>query len=218
MAKPELHLDLATRFRGYLPVVIDIETGGFNSTTDALLEIAAVTVKMDSSGNFSSDKTVHAHVEPFSGANIEAEAIKFNGIDPNHPFRDAVSELEALQKIFKTVRQALKESRCKRAILVGHNAFFDLGFLNAAIERTNIKRNPFHPFSTFDTVTLCGLAYGQTVLARAAKAANMEWDQNEAHSALYDAEQTAILFCKILNIWNEHAPKLIQTIVMSNDK
>jgi ribonuclease T len=30
----------------------------------------------------------------------------------------------------------------------------------------------------------------------------MEWDSEQAHSALYDAEQTALLFCSIVNQWD----------------
>ena len=99
------------------------------------------------------------------------------------------------------VRQELRETGCSRAILVGHNAFFDLAFLNAAVARNAIKRNPFHPFSNLDTVTLAALAYGQTVLARAAAAAGIPWNSDEAHSAIYDAERTAELFCKVVNEW-----------------
>ncbi|PCI20349.1 MAG: ribonuclease T [Piscirickettsiaceae bacterium] len=190
------------RFRGYLPVIVDIETAGFNSTTDALLEMAVVILEMNDAGNISIQSSHREHVVPFEGANLEPAALKFNGIDPYHPFRLAIDEKEALTNLFKPVRQAIKDQNCTRAILVGHNPAFDIGFMNAAVERTNIKRNPFHPFSTFDTATLGGLAYGQTVLARAAKAAGIEWDAEQAHSALYDAEQTAHLFCKIVNQWN----------------
>ena len=209
---------MANRFRGYLPVVVDVETGGFNAKTDALLEIAAVLITMDSEGYLHRSKTLHANIEPFSGANIEQEALKFNGIDPHHPFRDAKSEETALREIFAPIRQAMKENGCKRAILVGHNAFFDLGFLNAAVERTGVKRNPFHPFSTFDTVSLAGLAFGQTVLARAAVAAGMEWNHNEAHSAIYDTEQTADLFCRIVNLWTQYLPDMVQKIGFPSEK
>ncbi len=190
---------IAKRFRGFLPVVVDVETAGFNDQTDALLEIAAVTLSMDEAGNLSLAETLHCHVEPFEGANLDPKALAFNGIDPSHPFRDALSEKQALKKIFTPIRHAVKESSCNRAVLVGHNAFFDLGFINAAVERTGYKRNPFHPFSTFDTVSLAALAYGQTVLAKAATAAGLDWDTREAHSAIYDAEQTARLFCIIMN-------------------
>ena len=151
------------------------------------------------------EEGITRHVQPFEGANLDQAALDFNGIDPEHPFRKeiAVSEKDALQDIFKVVRSKLKIHNCKRAILVGHNPAFDIGFLNAAVERSGIKRNPFHPFSTFDTVTLGGLAYGQTVLARAAEKAGIKWNSSEAHSARYDAERTAELFCKILNLWTE---------------
>jgi ribonuclease T len=193
------------RFRGYLPVVVDVETGGFSARTDALLEIAAVILQIDDQGRLAPAQTVSCHVQPFSGANLDAKALAFNGIDPYHPFRGAVPEREALDQIFGPVRAAVKASGCKRAILVGHNAFFDLGFINAAVERTAYKRNPFHPFSTFDTVTLAGLAFGQTVLARSVIAAGIAWNANDAHSALYDTEKTAELFCHIVNRWDSLA-------------
>lgn len=194
---------IADRFRGYLPVVIDVETAGFDAKTDALLEIAAVTICMDEQGLLQPKAPICVQVAPFEGANLDPKALEFNGIDPYHPFREAISEKEALKKIFQPIRQDIKQANCKRAILVGHNAFFDLGFINAAVERTAIKRNPFHPFSTFDTVSLSGLAYGQTVLAKAAIAAGLDWDGKQAHSATYDTVQTALLFCKIVNRWHE---------------
>ena len=193
---------MANRFRGYLPIVVDLETAGFNSATDALLEMAVVIPEMKESGELVIQASYREHIIPFEGANLEPAALKFNGIDPHHPFRMAIDEKEALTNLFKPVRQAVKDQGCTRAILVGHNPAFDIGFMNAAVERTQFKRNPFHPFSTFDTATLGGLAYKQTVLAKAAKAAGIEWDSEQAHSALYDAEQTALLFCKIVNQWD----------------
>lgn len=194
---------ISMRFRGFLPVVIDVETGGVNPRTDALLEIAAVLVDMDESGKLSTTESISAHVEPEKGLLLNPESMRINGIKVDNPFRFAISEKEALKKIFTVVRQALKEKGCTRAILVGHNAHFDLAFLNAAIERTGIKNSPFHPFSVIDTVSLAGLAYGQTVLARSIMAAGIEWDHSKAHSALYDTEKTAELFCNIVNLWQE---------------
>ena len=190
---------MAQRFRGYMPVVVDVETGGFNEATDALLQVAAVIVDIDENGEFFCSETVSCHVNPFDGANMDPKSMAVNGIDVDHPFRMALDEKVALPEIFKPVRNALKHHQCTKAILVGHNAHFDLKFINAAATRNGIKRNPFHPFSTFDTVTLAGLVYGQTVLARSIAAAGLEWDANEAHSAIYDAEMTATLFCKIVN-------------------
>jgi ribonuclease T len=194
---------IANRFRGFLPVVVDLETAGFNAKRDALLEIAAVTLDLDSDGYLHRRDTIACHVEPFPGANLDAESLAFTGIDPFNPFRMAKPEYEALECIFQPVRRLIRATGCNRAVLVGHNAAFDLSFLNAAVTRTGIKRNPFHPFSTFDTVPLAGMAYGQTVLARAVEAAGIAWDNDKAHTAIYDTERTADLFCSILNRWNE---------------
>jgi ribonuclease T len=190
---------MSRRFRGFLPVVVDVETGGFNPETDALLEIAAVLLELRPDGTLARNETFRFHVEPFPGSNIEQAALEITGIDPHHPLRPALEEKDAINRIFREIRRALKEAECNRAVLVGHNSSFDLAFLNAAVARTQIKRNPFHPFSSFDTATLAGVAFGQTVLARALEAAGMEWDSKMAHSAAYDAERTADLFCLIVN-------------------
>lgn len=190
---------IASRFRGFLPVIVDVETGGFNCKTDALLDIAAVFVDPQEDGTFLRGETFRYHVKPFEGANMDPASMAVNGIDPHHPLRPAIDERDALQRIFREVRREVRERGCTRAILVGHNAAFDLGFLNEAVQRSEIKRNPFHPFSSFDTATLCGIAYGQTVLARAVVAAGLTWDESSAHSAAYDAEITADVFCDIVN-------------------
>src|SRR5690625_1209880 len=190
---------MASRFRGFLPVVVDVETGGFNAQTDALLELAAVTLRFNAAGDIEPEESLSYHVKPFEGANIEAASLEVNGIDPFHPLRPALPERDVLGRMFSAVRASMKAAGCKRAVLVGHNAHFDLGFLNAAIARTGIKRSPFHPFSVFDTATLGGVALGQTVLRRAAVAAGIRWDNDAAHSALYDTERTAELFCTIVN-------------------
>lgn len=194
---------MASRFRGFLPVVVDVETGGFDSERDALLEIAAVPIEMRPDGTVYPGEVAASHVNPFPGANIDPRALEVTGIDIDHPFRLARDERDALNHVFAEVRRVVRKYDCQRAILVGHNAAFDLGFVNAAVKRTAHKRNPFHPFSNFDTVSLAGLAYGQTVLSRAVQAAGIDWDQNEAHSAIYDAERTAELFCRIVNRWHQ---------------
>ena len=187
------------RFRGFLPVVVDVETGGFHASTDALLEIAAVLVSLDDTGRLVRGATIREHVRPFEGARLDPASLAVTGIDPWHPLRIASTENDALGTIFKEVRRAVREQECTRAILVGHNASFDLAFLNAAVARAGIRRNPFHPFSSFDTATLAGVAYGQTVLSRAVEAAGLAWNRDDAHSAAYDAERTADLFCLICN-------------------
>lgn len=194
---------MAERFRGYLPVVVDVETGGFDCERHALLEIAVAPIEMDAEGWLLPGEICSTHVVPYAGSEIDPKSLEVTGIDIDHPFRGALVEREALAHVFAPVRQAVRRNGCQRAILVGHNAFFDLGFLNAAVRRTEFKRNPFHPFSTFDTVTLAGMAVGQTVLARAVEGVGLEWDAGQAHSAVYDTERTAQVFCRIINQWRE---------------
>jgi len=190
---------MARRFRGYLPVAVDVETGGFNVATDALLEIALVLIDMDNDGALRRGATHDFHVQPFEGARLDPASLSITGIDPWHPLRPALPERDALQRVFREVRHAIRAYTCRRAILVGHNAAFDLSFINAAVARAEVKRNPFHPFSCFDTATLAGAALGQTVLAKAIRVAGLEWDADSAHSARYDAERTAELFCLVCN-------------------
>lgn len=193
----------ARRFRGYYPVVIDVETAGFNPKTDALLEIAVNLLQMDENGHLSPGETLHFHVDPFEGANLDASSLAFNGIDPFNPLRGAVTEREAISEICKAVRKAQKAAGCQRSVIVAHNAAFDQGFLNAVINRLSYKRSPFHAFVSFDTTTLSALALGQTVLAKACMQAGIAFDSKEAHSALYDTERTAELFCYIVNRWQQ---------------
>ena len=195
------------RFRGFLPVVVDVETGGFDCTRHALLEIAAIPIELDDEGYYVPGEVATSHVEPYEGSEIDPKSLEITGIRLDSVLRGALPEREALDHVFAKVRAAVKRNGCQRAILVGHNAHFDLGFLNAAVSRVGHKRNPFHPFSTFDTVTLAGMAYGQTVLSRAVQAAGLEWDGDQAHSAVYDTERTAALFCSVLNAWRRFSVK-----------
>ncbi len=194
---------LNKRFRGYFPVIIDVETAGFNAQTDALLELAAVTTKMDEQGVLVPDQTFHYHITPFEGANIEQAALDFNGIKIDCALRQAIDEADAMKDLCKQIRKAQKAADCQRSVIVAHNATFDQSFVNAAIERCSIKRTPFHPFVSFDTTSLAGLTLGQTVLVKACQTAGIAFDQKEAHSALYDTQKTAELFCFMVNRWKE---------------
>lgn len=194
---------MAERFRGFLPVVVDVETGGFDWTRHALLEVAAIPIELDAGGAFVPGEVACVHLDPAPGLEIDPKSLEVTRIDIGHPFRMAKPEKEALEHIFAAVRLAVRRHACQRAILVGHNAHFDLNFINAAVARVAHKRNPFHPFSVFDTVSLGGVAYGQTVLGRAMQAAGLAWNGDEAHSAVYDAERTAELFCRIANAWRQ---------------
>ncbi len=189
---------LKNRFRKYLPVVVDIETGGFNPEKNAILEIA-ITLIEEENDKFYPGETFRYHINPFEGSIIEKESLDFTKIKLDHPLRNAVDELEALNDLFKIINRTKNKYECSRAILVGHNAHFDKSFLDASVIRNNIKKTPFHKFSVIDTVSLGVLATGQTVLARICEHLSVNYDNDEAHSAAYDTGVTAEVFCKIIN-------------------
>ncbi len=87
---------MSDRFRGFLPVVVDVETGGFNSETDALLEIGAVILSINEQGGLTPGFNLFHSIIPFQGANIEQAALDITGIKPNDPYRTATDEKEAL--------------------------------------------------------------------------------------------------------------------------
>lgn len=191
-------LKMRDRFRSYLPIVIDVETAGVNPQADALLEIGMVFIEMDKKGFLHPGQSFHEHVLPFAGANLNPDSLAFNKIDPYHPFRYALTEQAMFDTLIPPIKRALKSANCTRAVLVGHNAWFDLLFLKQAIMRCQIN-SPFHGFTCFDTATLAAAHFGQTVLAKALNCAKIPFDLDKAHSALYDAEKTAELFCQIIN-------------------
>jgi ribonuclease T len=193
---------LKERFRGFLPVVVDVETAGIDPYKNALLEICVVLIEMDEQGVFYRGKSHFEHIIPFPGSELDQKSLDFIQMDPFQPLRFAIEEKKALEQMFKPIKEALKKAGCQRAVLVGHNAWFDLLFIKEAIKRTGLK-SPFHQFTCFDTATLSGFIYGQTVLAKAAQAAHIYFDPKEAHSAIYDAEKTADLFCCMVNKWRE---------------
>lgn len=197
-----LHPEMKERFRGFLPVIVDVETAGVEPYENALLEMCIVLLRMDKDGLLHREQTFFEHILPFEGAVLDEKSLAFTKIDPYQPLRYAVDEKTALERLFKPITESLKAARCQRAVLVGHNAWFDLLFIKAAVNRTGLK-SPFHAFTCFDTATLGGMVYGQTVLAKASKAAGIHFDTNEAHSAIYDAEKTADLFCKMMNLWRK---------------
>jgi len=189
---------LKDRFRKFLPVIVDLETGGFDSKKNAILEIAIQLIDEENSRLVLGD-SYRYHIKPFDGLKVDKEALEFLRLDLNHPLRSAVEEEYALKESFKIINKHKSKYECSRAILVGHNAFFDHSFLSEACNRNNIKKSPFHPFSLIDTVSLGVLATQQTVLARVCKELDISYINEEAHSAAYDAEVTAQVFCKIIN-------------------
>ncbi len=193
------------RFRTFLPVVVDVETGGFNPVTDALLEVCMITVQIDNEGRLVPKDEYSVNIRPFEGSRIERINVEFLGIDPYDEKRNLVEEGEAMRPMFKAIAKEVKAQACTKAILVGHNGSFDLSFINAVARRLNYKRNPFHPFSVIDTASLGALVLGQTVLSRACIAAGLSFDEEQAHNAVYDTTKECQLFCRMYNRFTKFA-------------
>ena len=191
---------MSSRFRGFLPVVIDLETGGFDRDIHALLQIAAVSLEW-ADDSLAIDQIQSWNVIPHPETRVEHESLRITGIDLSDPGRNALSEEEAVRALFRFVRREVRRNGCERAVLTAHNAHFDHGFVMSATERNGIKRNPFHPFTVIDTASLAAVAYGHTVLSEACARAGIEFESGRAHAARYDAEATAKLFCMIVNGW-----------------
>ncbi len=189
---------LHEKFRGFYPVVIDMETTGFNSKTNAILEICAINIDMFN-GILKPNEIFHCHISPFKNSILLKKNLDFNNINPYNPLRFAISENKAIEDLFTFSFNSKKKYKCNKCVLVGHNASFDLSFLNSLIKRIKNNKNPFHTFTNFDTATLSALKYNQTVLAKATKIAKIKFNAKQSHSALYDAKKTAELFCKIIN-------------------
>ena len=193
---------LKDRFRKFLPVIVDLETGGFDPRKNAILEIAIQLIEQENSKLILGEPHRY-HIKPFEGLKVDKESLEFLKLDLNHPLRNAVEEEYALQESFKIINKHKSKYECSRAILVGHNAFFDHSFMLEACIRNNIKKSPFHSFSMIDTVSLGVLATKQTVLAKICKELGIDYNNDEAHSAAYDAMVTAQVFCKIINDFDD---------------
>lgn len=188
---------LNQRFRRFLPVVVDVETGGMDYQHAPIVEIALtfLTIKK---GQLVLDDDLYFHIKPFEGAIVEPNSLEFLGYDAATLATHPITESEAFEMICHQVNKRVHTENCTRAIIVGHNAHFDLAFINSAIKRHQLK-SPFHRFSTLDTASLSALLLGHTVLCQACRLAGIEWDNKCAHNALYDCQKTATLFCQLVN-------------------
>lgn len=191
-------MELKDRFRGYMPVVLDLETGGTDPYNHAIIEIAIVFLDWQEDVLLPG---VHRRwaVLPHPETTIEDSSLDLIGIDPFDPARGAQLEETCLRECFRAIRKRMEANSCTRAYLVGHNAYFDHSFVKAAAHRNGVGQNPFHLFTVIDTASLAAVNFGHSVLSVACDRAGIEFDENKAHSALYDATVTSQLFCTIVN-------------------
>jgi ribonuclease T len=188
-------------FGKYYPIVIDCETSGLDPDRHAILEVAYACLDLEH-GRLRVGSSETFHVEPFENAQFDPKSMEIHQIDHSHPLRFAEPEAIILKNLATFILEKAKKAGYRRAILVGHNAWFDLAFINKAYQRHNLK-SPFHQFTTCDTATLSGFFLKETVLAKALYKAHISYNPKEAHGALYDVEQTAKLVCYLWNKLNQ---------------
>ena len=186
------------RFGGLLPIVVDMETSGINPDSNAILELASIVLYLNDKLDLQCGNFFSCHVRPFPSSKIDPSSMYINTIEIENPFRLALSEEEAINRLFRFVYMNLRNFGCRKAVLVGHNANFDLAFLESARKRYKID-SPFHTFTVIDTATIGAVFYGKTVLANVVNASNMRFNPKLAHSAIYDAKITTDLFCSVTN-------------------
>ncbi|MGX7195394.1 PolC-type DNA polymerase III [Enterococcus olivae] len=155
-------------------VVFDVETTGLSAVYDTIIELAAV--KMHK-------------------GNVEASFDEF--IDPGHPLSSTTVNLTGITD--EMVRGSKSEEEVLRlfrefsegAILVAHNASFDMGFLNMSYKKYGIPEadNP-----VIDTLELARYLYPQYKrfgLGVLSKKFGVSLEQH--HRAIFDAEATGHL-------------------------
>lgn len=160
-------------------VVFDTETTGLSARYDKVIELAAVKMK---------DGEVIERFEQF--------------IDPGHPLSQTTIKLTSItddmvrgSKSEKEVFEMFQEF-CKGSIIVGHNATFDVDFMNTGYARHGL---PLIGEPWLDTLPMARLLYPEMKgfrLNTLAKKLNVNLEHH--HRAIYDAEATGYIYYAML--------------------
>ena len=164
-------------------VVFDIETTGFSPVNNRIIEIGAVKV----SGGGISDR-FSSFVNPDVPIPFEIE--KLTGINDSMVMGAPFIE-EVLPEFL---------AFCKDAVLVAHNANFDMSFIKENALRQNIRRQ----FTYVDTVGIARILLphqAKHTLDAVAKTMGVSLENH--HRAVDDAEATAEIFVKFISLLKE---------------
>lgn len=160
-------------------VVFDVETTGLSAVYDTIIELAAVKIR---------DGEIIDRFESFANPHhpLSATTINLTGITD-----DLVENAPEVEEVLKDFHEWTGD-----AILVAHNASFDMGFLNVGYKKIDLGKatNP-----VIDTLELARFLYSDMKnhrLNTLAKKFDIELTQH--HRAIYDAEATGYLLLKML--------------------
>ncbi|WP_112428382.1 exonuclease domain-containing protein [Thermogemmatispora tikiterensis] len=161
-------------------VVLDIETTGLRPGRDRIIELGAWRLRGELLGG-----RFHSLVNPEQP--VSAAIVRLTGIDEQ--------SLAAAPTIGLVLPELLRF--CSGAILVGHNLGFDLHFLAYETAPLNARL----PVAGIDVLTLARrLLPDQRRCGLAALARRLQVPLTTPHRALADAEATAMVFVKLLQL------------------
>ncbi len=205
MASPDL---ASRRFRGFLPVVIDVETGGFHlAAPTRCWRSPPSSSRWTTPAGCAAARRMRFTCKPFEGARLDPVSLEVNGIDPWHPLRPAIDEADALQRLFREIRTAIRA----HALPARHSR---RATTRPSIWASSTRRSSAPASSAIRFIRSrastprrsAASALGQTVLrARRAAGGHRMGSAAARTRAAYDAERTADLFCHICNL---HAREL----------
>lgn len=160
-------------------VVFDTETTGLSARFDKVIELAAVKMRQGTVL-----KKFDMFIDP--GHRLSSTTINLTGITD-----DMVRGSKSEKEVFE-----LFQEFCGDSIIVGHNATFDVDFMNIGYTRHDLPtiKNPW-----IDTLPLARLLYPELKsfrLNRIAKLLNVELEHH--HRAIYDAEATGYIYFAML--------------------
>lgn len=176
----------------------DVESGGLDDSKHSLLRIGLVIWK---NGIILDKLEIFIKSDNYC---YDEESMKINKIDLNWLTINGISEQQAIEEINSFVNKYFPNSK---ALLGGHNIYFDIAFLKRLYRENSISFSSYFEHRTIDTCSIMKYLYFCDKLPKqvqsltsACKYFNFEIDDNERHGALYDAEITSEVFTKLLEL------------------
>ncbi|MBC2883958.1 DNA polymerase III subunit epsilon [Ochrobactrum sp. CM-21-5] len=164
-------------------IVFDTETTGLERLEDRVIEIGGVELV----NKFPTGRTFHKFINP-QGRQVHPEALAVHGIS-NEQLLDKPTFADVLDEFMEFFDGAK---------LVAHNAMFDLGFINAELDR--LGKPPIADERIVDTLALARRKHpmGPNSLDALCKRYGIENSHRTLHGALLDSEILAEVYIELI--------------------
>lgn len=164
-------------------IIFDTETTGLDAREDRVIEFGGIELV----NKFPTGRTFHHYINP-QGRAVHPEALAVHGISDDQlvgkpTFRELAGELAAF---------------LDGAMLVAHNANFDIGFLNAEFARLGMPA--VDPGVVIDTLALARRKHpmGPNSLDALCRRYGIDNSHREKHGALLDSELLAEVYVELM--------------------